>query len=386
MKPTVHPRLIRPERDGEKGEWAYLFRVEEEEYIFPARVSPLKALHSRLGSGLFDDAPYKVIYWKASEWPKYHPAAVEWIRRFGFRMPNVPYPFLELRKIDDLAGDGGTVAEVLRFISFQDSCIWTEQWQSIGDDLFEWRQIKDFRLEGKRSYEPGKSLSIANACDWVSKNATYMAEPDFAERIIGPYAGSPDRFFEILTAESRLSDRSDHDLRIITIWIAFCLYINSLKTTYVDDGIQSVSRKRSAPRTLEEAVALEQAVILKSAGILKSGVRRRHVLNPGSGTKHRYRYLVRGHERVINGKSIWVKPQIRGNGEFMVLPTATTPEVQALIPETAVTVVVPAEATHEPARAPLMLPAPNPAPRPVKRPGIRSLISSAFRFLTSLLR
>ena len=54
-------------------------------------------------------------------------------------------------------------------------------------------------------------------------------------------------------------------------------------------------------------MALEQAVFLKSAGILKSGKRRKTVAT-GEGTKHRYRYFVRGHERIVSGKVIWVKP------------------------------------------------------------------------------
>jgi hypothetical protein len=238
------------------------------------------------------------------------------------------------------------------------------------------KPLMQWSMEGFINFSDGKlsilALDLMNA---ARRLVEWSDVPDFNDQIISQ-RGAADA---LKTFSSQGSDSqyqpTDAQLRAVTQWLAFCLYINSLKPVYLDG--EAKQRRKSEPRTLEEAVAIEQATILKSAGLLKSGVRRKKVMNPGSGTKHRYRYLVRGHERIINGKSIWVKPQIRGSGEFMVVPTATSPDI--LVPKTPVSVPMSVEPR-------LMLSAPRmlllPAPRP--KPPRAGFVATVVRFFRSL--
>lgn len=109
-------------------------------------------------------------------------------------------------------------------------------------------------------------------------------------------------------------------------------------------------------------MALEQATVFKTIGVLKSGIRKKPVAT-GIGTKHRYRYLVRGHEWIINGKSIWIKPQLRGEGEFLSRSIGATEEAQQAAKDieapVPLTVNVP-KFTFD--LLPLALPAPAPEP------------------------
>src|SRR4051812_29683017 len=94
-KASSTPRLIRPTKDGQEGEWSYLYTVDGQDYIFPAQVNELGNLQPLLHKDeqeAFDsqhdnrqepgDPRYvkKVVYWRASEWEtKLLPLAVEWM-------------------------------------------------------------------------------------------------------------------------------------------------------------------------------------------------------------------------------------------------------------------------------------------------------------------
>src|SRR5947209_3705788 len=107
---AIKPQLIRPTKDGQEGEWAYLFHADGHDYLFPARVNELGQLKGMLDK----DEPEppkqhdpadpnvlvnKVIYWKASEWEtKIRPHAEAWMSSHGFEWPDIPFPMMELRK------------------------------------------------------------------------------------------------------------------------------------------------------------------------------------------------------------------------------------------------------------------------------------------------
>jgi hypothetical protein len=391
------PRLIRPEKDGQEGEWSYLFHANGHDYIFPALVNELGHL-----KGIFDDEDRtasetrkpdssepiltKVIYWKASEWEtKFLPLAVEWFKIHRFTFPKVPYIVMEFRKIEDRDGEN-RITEVVNVAAIDRSAdepdpptLLVYQFKEVGGEegkgrkpLMQWWMQGTIRFEDLDVF--GGGFSVPCACSRLARWAKY---PDFLKKLI--HARGASHIFKLLAVHGDSDPAlNDDELRIVTMWIAFCLYINSLKTTYVE-GLPG--RRRSEARDLEEALALEQATILKSAGILRSGVQRKPVAT-GTGSKHRYRYLVRGHERIVGGKVIWVKPQIRGEGEFMVLPTATSGDIE--VPAAAVKVMVPKRMLLLPAPVQLLLPAPRPPEPPVRPSG--GILSKAWRLLTGLFR
>jgi hypothetical protein len=372
--PTALPRLIRPTKDGEEGGWSYLFHVNGQDFIFPAQVDELGSLQPLVGgnrtpkpdsnpltgaSPADDTYQTKVIYWKASDWEtKLLPHAVSWLQREGFTFPPIPYQVMEFRKIEDRDGED-RVTEVVNVVALEpeesssvtDPTLMVHQFKSVeGEEgkgrrpLLQWWQEGIIYFRGR----------VASAGCWsVPRAAAKLADwgrfPGFVQDII-ENEGLARVFKMVSLRDGNEEALTEDELRVITMWVAFCRYITSLKTTY-EEGLTNRGRRRSEARTLDEAVALEQATIFKTVDVLKSGVQRKPV-NTGTGTKHRYRYLVRGHERIINGKVIWVKPQIRGEGEFLARSVGTSNQAavagEAIAGPQTVNVMVPADGSTKP--------------------------------------
>jgi hypothetical protein len=427
--PSVAPRLIRPSKDGQEGEWSYLYRVHGHDYIFPALVNELGHLKALLGEDepVQQDHPLtvgpdalvqKVIYWKASEWEtKILPHAVAWMDAHKFTLPDLPYPWMELRKIEDRDGDE-RVTEVVNVLAcpvnenHPHPELIVHQFTEVGEEegkgrrpLLQWWMEGLIELKGETV--DARCLSVPKAGRWLGG---FRDIHEFLDRKIEE--SGPGQFFKAAaTGGTRGPAISEEELRVIVLFVAFCRYIASLKTTY-EEGLPQQGRRRSAPKTTEEALALEQAEIFKTVAVLKSGVRKKPVAT-GTGTQHRYRYLVRGHERIINGKSIWIKPQIRGQGEFLnratgteeakvaadvieppaavtvqaeaPVSTETPPVVEAAPAEPAATAMpdeTPAAPVEQPDPADRVQPPPQPDP-PRRKP---SLVRSAVRLVLSFFR
>lgn len=425
MTASLHPRLIRPTKDGEEGGWSYLFSANGQDYIFPALVNELGHLKPLIDtdSQTGEPAPRspldmiystKVIYWKASEWEeKLLPLAVEWTNLYGFVWPDIPYPVMEFRKIEDRHGED-RVTEVVNIAALdrreEDKdypTLLVHQFTEVGGEegkgrrpLLQWWMEAMIRFKGPREVTGG-GWSVPSACERI---ADWSDVPGFLKWKIEE-AGAAHFFKTLSVHSSRDSALTYDEVRVVTMWIAFCRYITSLKTKY-EEGLPQRGRRRSTARTTEEALALEQATIFQTVGVLKSGARRKPIAT-GTGTKHRYRYLVRGHERIINGKSIWIKPQVRGEGEFLARSIGTDEAIDAakeIEPKAEVTVEVPAEEAKQEAisdetaqeiveqvEAPFVdadgeeIKPDEPPPQPVM-PQPRSLFRNAVRFLLSLFR
>jgi hypothetical protein len=441
MTASIHPRLIRPSRDGEEGGWSYLFSANGHDYIFPALVNELGGLKPLVndifvepGAPSIEDTDpswaTKVIYWKASEWEeKLLPKAVEWINKNGFTIPPIPYRRMELRKIEDRGGDD-RVSEVMNLTAFEtkDGFSRTElivyQFTEVGGEEGKGRKpLMQWWMEGFVEFKGAdvamRGYSVPQACDRLSDWADI---PGFLKHYVNEKG--PAEAFKVLGVQDNRDTIREEALRAAVMWIAFCRYITSLKTTY-EEGLPRRGPKRAAARTTEEALALEQATIFKTVGVLKSGVQKRPVAT-GAGTRHRYRYLVRGHERIINGKSIWIKPQVRGEGEFLarsigteeaevaakeieppvevkVLAEEARADEPAVSAETVDEVVeqvdqpaTDAEVTPEPVAPTVPVAEPEPTPAIMEPPPVvptprvakprRSVLQSAVRFFLSLFR
>ena len=418
---AIAPRLIRPSKDGQEGEWSYLLHANGHDYIFPALVNELGHLKGLLDKAWREEGETrdpadpnvfvnKVIYWKASEWEtKIRPHAEAWMNTHGFEWPDIPFPRMELRKIEDRGGEE-RVTEVLNLTAMAASeklehpTLMVYQFRDAqGEEgngrrpLMQWwmEGFIDFRGRGLR----GALYSVSRACERI---ADWGRHPELMKRWVEE-SGS-EHMFKLLSLHDQDAKKvREEELRVVVLWVAFCRYIASLKTTYEGEQSRRGSR-RSAPRTNEEALALEQADLFKTVAVLKSGVCRKPVAT-GTGTHHRYRYLVRGHERIVNGKSIWIKPQIRGQGEFLNLATGTEEAREAakeIEPPTKITINVPADvaapesppavdvpqASAEPSspveESPVLIPCTvERTPAPPERP---SLLRSAVRAFLSFFR
>lgn len=337
----IEPRLIRPEKDGEIGEWSYLFKNDGVEYIFPAKVGELGRMKMS-GQGIVgksmeitaDEAAWvkKIIYWRASEWEtKMLPKAVEWISKNGFTFPKIPWHIMELRKIEDRDSED-RVTEAIEYIAMPSHLM--ESGVNRPDSLLieQYREVPGEQGPGKKPlmqlWADGfidfgnknindSMFSVSNACETIPE---WGKHPEFLKSLIDK--DGADYIFKLLRLRKRRKKEvAEETLRLATIWIAFCCYITSLKVTY-EDGLPQKGVRRKQEKILEEAVAIEQAEIFEKVSVLKSGTQKRPVAT-GTGTQHGYRYVVRGHERIINGRAIWIKPHIRGEGELVVKAVGT---------------------------------------------------------------
>lgn len=332
----VFPRLIKPEKDGESGGWSYLFNNEGTEYIFPAEVSELgvknvtpQDIVQKSAELTKEEVSYirKVIYWRASEWEtKLLPKAIEWVNKNGFVFPQIPFHVMELRKIEDRDGED-RVTECMEFFALEEHvqqdgtnkkpCILVEQYKEVPGEVGPHKKpLMQLWSDGYIEFSNKETLkdclfSVTNACESIPD---WGKHPEFLKSIIED-KGAGDAFKMMCLRKRKKEYLAEETLRLATIWLAMTCYISSLKTTY-EAGLPSRGPRRKEEKVLDEAVALEQAEIFTKVGVLKSGVRKKPVAT-GTGTQHGYRYLVRGHERIINGKAIWIKPQIRGQGEFI---------------------------------------------------------------------
>ncbi len=309
MKET-RPQLIRPwdEENSLLGIWSYKYEINGKDYIVPATISTLEDLEEKYNK------EQKIIYWRSGEFDKYMKLGWDLHEGSSGKIKGLPCPVLQLRMIEEMDNFAkGKVYEVLKlFLDKEGKCLnmvqfiyeetypsETNKYDSENYGLYEWQWFARLNLK------TGK-------CGIKALHAF----PENIDRLGDDYPWDELKMIEaaeILGEVKTVDDEAISSIqRAYALFCGFNAYLLQMKP---EKAKYNTDRQNHGEMNIFDRYELGQTEMRDQVYVIKRGTTKTKYT--GLGTKHSHQYTVTGHERIICGKAIWVKPHIRGEGEFI---------------------------------------------------------------------
>lgn len=306
------PCLVRPfdDEDAKKGVgWRYYLENDNDRgLLIPALVMTLERYEEK--------NDYTVIYCDVMEVKDF----MDWELTNQTRtIPEMPFEKIELRSVGK-----SMLRQIWQFQRHEDSLL-MEMWQydeffnqDIGDyhKLIEWRGYADLLFKNG-------TISLTQECS--SFNNIYHRTADYKEGHHDDNINDiVDKLYKVDPSDKQSKQNCTNEaVMAYQILCGLCNHINNMKPK-----IASPVQRKLSDIGNKEFIA-RQKVLAKKCKMLQGGNTK--TVATGEGTKHSYRYEVRGHWRNTDSGVIWVNPHKRGEGEEDKSPYVTTETVKETV-------------------------------------------------------
>ena len=312
------PLLIRPWDDKEEklGNYSYLYVIDGREVIMPARIQIMQE---------FDEDSDEVIYYTRQTVIDKQVKALSRMGELPCFDEVLPHPNFQIRVIQDKKQNSWSSDLPVQIIKCNLKPHMIEEKTSLNIDVWqlekfeglqdtsvfmEWVLNYDYLMNTPKLQKEGLQISPFQKVQTIERLEEILKKSnredfDSLKELYAHYTSAIEKntFLQIPLTEGYGKTIMDS----YSVFVAFSLFLKNLKP---DVAEYKTGRKNLAKTAEGKAFKFDQDIMSNRVRLLTKGQTKTRAT--GKGGEHSYRYNVRGHERYVGEKFIWVKAHERG--------------------------------------------------------------------------